>query len=75
MTDVKDTEYARKPFADLMDGRAAKPSVFRRAGKSRGVYLQWLDTRIIAAREWGDHNAIEALVEARTAFTDEFYPK
>jgi hypothetical protein len=47
----------------------------RRGGKSRGAYLMWLDIEIRTAKVHGDHNAIEALVKARKAFTDEFYPK
>jgi hypothetical protein len=48
-----------------------------KAQKSRGVYLQWLDDKIAWTKERWDEppHALEALREARKAFTDEFYPK
>ena len=49
----------------------------RRGGKSKGAYLQWLDNKIAWTKERWDEppHALEALIEARKAFTDEFYPK
>jgi hypothetical protein len=48
-----------------------------KAQKSRGVYLQWLDKMIERERGYNDAVpfALEAFIEARKAFTDEFYPK
>jgi hypothetical protein len=48
----------------------------RGAGKSRGAYLLWLDNRIAIVRSFNDEPplVLEALQEAREAFTKEFYP-
>jgi hypothetical protein len=47
-----------------------------KAQKSRGVYLQWLDNAIAEAKDIGVSEEVHpALIAARKAFTDEFYPK
>lgn len=73
---VEDMEYTHE----------VKMGIYPKQKGSRGAYLQWLDEAIKSADDgYGEaHDSLtkqyrigvwEALVEARKAFTDEFYPK